>query len=298
MSGLFRLFSRAFVFRGITLQVRGSVQRGVWATSLDLRDAYFHVLIHRHFRKWLRFTWADRVFQFRALPFGLSLSPWVFTRVTRELAILLRQQAIRIRLYLDDWLVLSQSQSLCSAHTQTVCQTAASLGFVLNLDKLDLAPSQTFEYLGMVIDTRTLVVRPAEKRLQRFQQTLLDLRSRCSASARQLSALLGSMESLAALVSLGRLHKHPLQRGLSQRWSPAQGSWDDLIPLGSWFLQATERWLDFDWLRSTVPLVLPAPQLELFTDASTHGWGAHVDDLTASGSWSVSQFFQAVFAVY
>ena len=35
--------------------IRDSIRQGDWATTLDLRDAYFHVLIHPKDRKYLRF---------------------------------------------------------------------------------------------------------------------------------------------------------------------------------------------------------------------------------------------------
>ena len=123
-------FVRQVKFRMETpSSVRDSIRTGDWAASLDLKDAYFHVLIHPRFRKWLRFTWEGKVFQFRVLPFGLSLSPWVFTRITRELASSLRSRGIRIRMYLDDWLVLALSFQLCRAHLRSVLSQAQLLGF-------------------------------------------------------------------------------------------------------------------------------------------------------------------------
>ncbi|KAI2648570.1 Gag-Pol polyprotein [Labeo rohita] len=53
---------------------------GEWFTSIDLKDAYFHVPICRDHHPFLRFAFQDRVFQFKVLPFGLSLSPRVFAR--------------------------------------------------------------------------------------------------------------------------------------------------------------------------------------------------------------------------
>ena len=58
--------------------VKDSIQLNDWAFSLDLTDAYLHVPIHRQSRKYLRFTLRGRVYQFKALPFGLSTSPFVF----------------------------------------------------------------------------------------------------------------------------------------------------------------------------------------------------------------------------
>ncbi len=51
-----------------TAQILESIEPGEWFASIDLKDAYFHVPICQ-----------DRVYQFRVLPFGLSLSPRVFT---------------------------------------------------------------------------------------------------------------------------------------------------------------------------------------------------------------------------
>ena len=64
--------------------IRRAIQRGDWATSLDLKDAYYHVSIAPIDRKWLRFTWKDKIYQYRVLPFGLSLSPWAFTKMVKE----------------------------------------------------------------------------------------------------------------------------------------------------------------------------------------------------------------------
>ena len=103
-------FLKKIRFRMETVSsVRAAIRPGDWATSLDLKDAYFHILIHHRSRKWLRFVWQGKVFQFRALPFGLSLAPWVFTRITREMCIAAHAKGIRLLVYLDDWLILAAS---------------------------------------------------------------------------------------------------------------------------------------------------------------------------------------------
>ncbi len=52
-----------------------------WFAAIDLKDAYFHVLILPRHRPFLRFAFEGRAYQYKALPFGLSLSPRVFTKV-------------------------------------------------------------------------------------------------------------------------------------------------------------------------------------------------------------------------
>ena len=52
--------------------------QGIWAVSLDLEDAYFHVAIDLRNRKYLRFAYDSTVYQFQVHPFGLSTAPRTF----------------------------------------------------------------------------------------------------------------------------------------------------------------------------------------------------------------------------
>ena len=58
-----------------------ALHQGDWGVSTDLRDAYLHLPIFVHHRKYLRFCVKDQHFQFRAMPFGLAVAPRVFTKV-------------------------------------------------------------------------------------------------------------------------------------------------------------------------------------------------------------------------
>ena len=61
-----------------TSSVLSSVEKGDYAFKIDLQDAYFHVPIHPSSRKYLRFAFKNRVYQFQVLPFGLNKAPQVF----------------------------------------------------------------------------------------------------------------------------------------------------------------------------------------------------------------------------
>ncbi|MGL5400902.1 MAG: reverse transcriptase domain-containing protein, partial [Plesiomonas shigelloides] len=51
-----------------------------WFFSLDLKDAYFHIQIAPHHRRFLRFAFEGVAYQYAVLPFGLSLAPRTFTK--------------------------------------------------------------------------------------------------------------------------------------------------------------------------------------------------------------------------
>ena len=74
------LFLKVEKFKMETTEtIRTSLQQGEWVTSVDFKDAYFHIPIQEQSRKYLRFHVQGRTYQFKALPFGLSTAPMEFT---------------------------------------------------------------------------------------------------------------------------------------------------------------------------------------------------------------------------
>ena len=79
---------------------------GDWMVSLDLQDAYLQVPVHPASRRYLRFCVGDVVYQLRALCFGFSSAPQVFTRIMAPVSSVMHRHRFCLLRYLDDWLVL------------------------------------------------------------------------------------------------------------------------------------------------------------------------------------------------
>ena len=160
-------FIRKKHFRQSTINnVCQTLKPGYWAVCLDLMDAYFHVPIHRHHRRFLRFIWGGCHYQFRCLPFGLSSSPRVFTAVLRPLQHLCRSKGIRIVFYLDDLLILGASEPEVARNRDFVTMWLKVLGFTLNRPKCTFIPAQCFQYLGLQWNIVTLTVCITEDKRQ------------------------------------------------------------------------------------------------------------------------------------
>ena len=117
-----------------------SIREGNFLASLDLTDVYFQIPIHRSSRKLLRFTSEGTVYQFRALCFGLSTAPQVFTRVFAVMSAWAHSHGITLLRYLDDWLVLSSSEWEAKQAVQSLLSLCRTLGIVINEKKSDLVP--------------------------------------------------------------------------------------------------------------------------------------------------------------
>ena len=126
--------------------VSNALHKGDWAVSIDLKDAYFHVPIHKKSRHLLRFAIAEndvlRVFEFRALPFGLTSAPRVFTKVILPLGHHAHMHAVGLLQYLDDWLLRSPNRTLLAQQTSWLVDIIRRGGFILNVEKSQIVPTQ------------------------------------------------------------------------------------------------------------------------------------------------------------
>ncbi len=113
-----------------------------------------------HHSRFLRFVFEGVAYQYTVLPFGLSLVPRTFTKCIDAALFPLRQMGIRILNYLDDWLILAQSEDEFLSHRFVLLSHLDCLG--LNFAKSTLSSSQQISFLGTVIDSARMraVVTP------------------------------------------------------------------------------------------------------------------------------------------
>ena len=268
--------------------IRTSLQRGEWVTSVDFRDAYFHIPIQEQSRKYLRFHVQGQTYQFKALPFGLSTAPLEFTVIAKEVKLMAMHKGIRIHQYLDDWLVRAMSYQVCIQHTRVLLEMCQELGWVVNREKSELDPKQVFDFVGYQFDLRSGRVRPTPDRWQNLKTKIQAILARPTCPVRQFMSLIGLLTATEKQVHLGRLHMRPIQWHLKNNWRVPE-SLEKIIPIPRSLHPHLQWWLDESNVLQGQPLHPVEHALQIFTDASKEGWGAHLNELTARGPWSVPE---------
>ena len=263
--------------------IRTSLQQGEWVTSIDFKDAYFHIPVQEQSRKYLRFHVEGQTYQFKALPFGLSIAPLEFTVVAKVVKLMALRQGIRIHQYLDDWLVRARSHQACLQHTQTLVKICQKLGWLVNADKSELDPKQIFDFVGYQFDLKTGRVRPTPDRWQSLQDKILEILSLPACPVRQFMPLIGLLTATEKQVHLGRLHMRPIQWHLKSHWRIPE-SLEKVIPISSSLQPHLQWWLQEDNVLTGKLLHPIKHALQIFTDASKEGWGTHLDEHTARGT--------------
>ena len=106
-----------FRFRMTTFSTVRETLRPHWfLASIGLKDAYWHVPIHKASRPYLAFSAGFQEFQFRVLPLGLNIAPRVLTKTLRPVHARLASEGVNILMYPDDWLVLPPMRRHGSTH--------------------------------------------------------------------------------------------------------------------------------------------------------------------------------------
>ena len=246
-----------------------SVHQGDWMTSIDLKEAYLQVPVHPDSRRFLRFVAQGKVYQFTALCFGLSTAPQVFSRVMAPVSAILYSWDIRMRRYLDDWLVQSSSRDSLLRDLQVFLDLCHELGIVVNPDKSHLEPSQVVQYLGVVIDTQSFRASPLPDRVARLLSTAGEFLSSADPPASTWLSLLGMLSSLSHLVPGGRLWVRLLQLCLHRSWD--RGDQSIRVSWSQDCLRDLGWWLHLPRLESGVSLQQISPHLDFWSDASDVG---------------------------
>ena len=253
--------------------------------TIDLEDAYFLVPIHSSHRKFLRFSFRGILYEFQVLPFGLATAPFIFTKIMKPVVSYLREKNFLSIVYLDDFLLLGNSLTECLDNVDSTIYN--NVGFIINLKKSKLEPSQEQKFLGFILDSDNMVISlPEDKRLALLQK-LNYLSTQKACKIRDFASLIGSLVSICRAVPYGFLYTRSFERQKFLACRDSENDYNAKMPLP---LSLKE---DFLWWLRTLSrpkvskTLLPfTPACEIFTDASLSGWGASKNGNRTHGWWS------------
>ena len=252
-----------------------------------LTTADVHVPIAQQHRQFLRFAYRGGHWQFRVLPFGLSLSPRVFTRCVAAALAPLQSQGLKVLPYLDDWLICASSRAQVSRDTARLLSHMARLGLKVNMAKSCLVPSQATTFIGVALQSVTMTARPSTHRVDDILHLLGLFQEGRRLTYVTFLRLLGKLTSISAVVPLGLLSLRPLQRWLNGFHLDAKRHRCRKLRVSQQCLLALAPWRDGAYMLRGVPMgSVPSRRETVTTDACPSGWGAVWQSRTARGRWS------------
>lgn len=269
------------------------IDKNSYMCTLDLKNAYFSLSIHEYYRKYLRFIWLGKYYEFQVLPFGLNIAPYIFTKLMRPVMQHLRNNEGFISvIYLDDLLLINDSFSGCKQNFETTKTFFEWLGFTINTEKSRCTPSQTVIFLGFEFSSVNQTISiPSDKR-RRIKEELVHFQNLRRCKLRNFAHLVGLLVSVCPAVQYGWMYTKNFERikFLNLRQNE---DYNQIISLPK-SLSKGFSW----WIRNIdtcfCPIRVGDYQKEIFSDASRTGWGATCSGQKANGQWNSEELKQHI----
>ncbi len=188
--------------------------------------------------------------------------------------------------YIDDWLILAQSEMEAARHRDVILAHMKQLGLRLNAKKSVLSPVQRPTYLGVVWNSTMMQARMSPARIESIFTSVKRVREGQSLTVKQFQRLLGLMAAASNVIPVGLLYMRPLQWWLKTKGFSPRGNPLRMIRVSRRCVRALDMWRKPWFLNQGPVLGAPCRQLSLATDASLTGWGAVMSGRSARGLWS------------
>ena len=231
------------------------VKQNCYMASVDLRDA---IPISIKYRKYLRFEWQGKLYQYTCLPNGLSSAPRSFTKILKPVYSSLRSKGHVNVGYIDD--------SYLSV----------------------FEPTQIITFLGFVINSVTMTITLTSEKALKVNMACKKLLAKSECSIVEVSQVIGLLVASLPAVQYGQLHYRHLEIDKNIALKIAKGNYQDIMCLSPAAKADLGWWVD-NVLQSNNPISHGKIDIEITCDASKKGWGAVCNKISTQGLWTTRE---------
>ena len=244
---------------------------GLWATKIDLKDAYFHLGLGDALQRCVNLLVGQNIYRFVAAPFGLNILPELWTRLMRVLVSVWRKRGIQCFVYLDDILFVGKDKHKLETDMLYVLGTLRDSGLGVNQKKSVLVPTQQVMHLGFLIDfaTGTLGVPPGK--LKAVRKDLGKIQTANTMTPRKMAAILGQVRSFIQAIPALRSFTDKMLKFV--RLHDTLG-WDQKYPIPGDMKEELSSLKDLLQNWKGRPLGERLPHRTIHSDSSDYCWGA------------------------
>lgn len=264
------------------------ITKNCYMASLDLKDAYFLININKYHRKFLRFMYNGRLYEFTCLPFGLCTAPYVFTKLLKPVIEYIRSKYnILSVIYLDDLLCFGETFQECQNNVHNIKKLLISLGFIINTEKSSLTPKRQCKFLGFVYDSKNMFLQLPDDKKYKVKEILLTFVKLTKCKLRDFARFIGLLISVCPAVEYSWLHTKQFEYHKymcllkNSSYDQIINVPDSLKPDINWWLANIEN--------SYCLFRFNNYNLEIFSDASLTGWGGYCGNKKVHGFWKLEE---------
>ena len=172
--------------------------------KMDIKSAFRLLPIHPQDFELLGFT-LDGMFYFdKCAPFGCSISPKLFETFSTFLEHIIKSRLPNKKLlhYLDDFLGGHKSKEGCLGNMKIFSESMHELGVPLADEKTE-GPSHVLVYLGLELDSESMVVRIPKEKVDEVVKKLTAVLLVKKVKLKEMQSLIGSLNFCCRAIAVG-----------------------------------------------------------------------------------------------
>jgi len=272
-------------------QIPHMLVKGDLIASTDEKSAYDGLLLSEAFRKFFGLEFAGWYLQYITLPFGWSVSPYIYQSVGMQVTTYLRRRGVITLQYLDDrFLGPLKCKTLVEAREATglsifLNSTLLSyLGYTIALQKSTWVPTVSLRFLGLLVHSDIRAFQIPEDKKTNFKLIREKILTCNKVHIKQLQQFMGKCMALSLCVPAARLYIRVMAVSISR----AQKS-TKLIQISGELYDEITMWRFID-THSDSAHWRPQRHVELTfaTDASGFAWGAMIAGQSIHDFWDTN----------
>ena len=113
------------------------IKKGVWMASVDLKDAFFIVLVHKLHQRFFNFEWIQKFYKFVGMPNGYSDAMRTFTKMLKPVFVHLRLGHLSV-IFVDDYYLQGDNEQGSMSNIKAAVDLLLKLGFIVHEKKRNL----------------------------------------------------------------------------------------------------------------------------------------------------------------
>ena len=284
-----------FKMQGIE-EAQAHMRPHAYMAKVDIKAAFRTVGVHPAHWHLLGFKWTPRggtapsYYIDTRCPFGLKCSPEIFCRITASIKVMLAAHGVTaVVVYVDDFLILADTQADCAAALELLLKLLRLLGFTISEHKT-VQPAQQLTFVGFQLDTNAdgkgeMRVTVPEEKLRKAEEIAALLRDQATATVKELQRAVGYFAHVAYAIYSARC----FHRRITYAITAAHAAGNSRVSITAEIKQDLNFWINYAREGNGTAIILARPALLpgfLATDASDWGMGGFYDD----GSGTIRTF--------
>lgn len=257
--------------------------------KIDLSDAFHMVSVLEEDRKFLRFEFEGDLYEYNCLPFGICSAPYVFTKIIKPVLYYLRKFGYMSTVYIDDFLLFGDTYNECAKNVAFTLETLTSLGFIPNMEKSILKPSRTCVFLGLEFDSINMCIRLPKDKQKHIYDLICQYQKIIKCKIRDFAKFIGTLNFATTAVKYSPMYLKNLERIKIDALFENNNNFEAIMRLPHFEISDDLNWWKEKIKKSHNPIKRFDFQIEIASDASKTGWGAHSGLNKTHGFWDSSE---------